>query len=227
MKKFAVVLVAVCFAVFLAASAVSAQEEPPPVGQEQQGFTVYFYRDGELTGVEREVPGGGQMVEFTILELLKGPTEEEKAEGFYTEIPEGVKLQYTTRSNDGRRYGVNLSREFLALEEDPAKAARALAQLEKTVREASGAETIDITIAPEELGGQPLDAYEALGVPHGGEEGQAEAGGVSGLVIGLAVGIPLFLLLVFFIAWRTRKGRGKRGKGAVKRRSSRRKKGKK
>lgn len=174
---------------------LGALAQTQSAGGEQQGMKVFFYRGDELVAVEREIPAGGQMVEFTILELLKGPTEEEKARGLTTDIPDGVKMYYTSRSNDGKEFGVNLSRELLSLKGDPKKAERALTQLERTIREASGAEKVEITVAPEAAGSPPEDAYSAL------EMGTARKGSKSpvALVIALLAVVAAVLVITYFI----------------------------
>ncbi len=183
------------FAFMLFLSPTVALTQTQPVGGEQQGMKVFFYRGDELVAVERDIPGGGQMVEFTILELLKGPTEEEKAMGLTTEIPEGVKMYYTSRSNDGKEFGVNLSRELLVLKGNPKRAERALTQLERTIKEASGAEKVEITIASEAAGSPPEDAYTAL------EIGSVKKGGSSplALVIALLAVLAAVLVITYFI----------------------------
>lgn len=234
MKRPLAIVISLCVLIMLLmAGAASAQEEPPPVtppqgGVEQTGLSVYFYLDGELSPVQREVPGGGQMVEFTVLELLKGPSEEEVAEGYYTEIPEGVKLQYSTRSNDGKTYSVNLSREMLELQGDSERAGLALVQIEKTALDASGAETIGITIASDGMGAEPEDAYEALGVIKAGESEEEESEGGGGtivLVVALVVGVLVAGLLVFLIIYIPRRRvKGSGGKHSKRKPASRSKK---
>lgn len=161
---------------------------------------VYFYLNGELTPVEREITGGGQMNEFAAMELLKGPTEEEKAAGYVTYIPEGVSFMSSTIKNDRSEYTANLSRELLELSGDPDAAAKALAQIEKTLQDVSGIERINITVPAEETGPGTLDAYEALGVPRGSaqEETKAEGKGLSRLawlIIAVSVCVALIIVL--------------------------------
>ena len=188
-----------------------AQEEPtpvPPISEEQPevpAINVYFYLNNELTPVEREVPGGGQMVEFTVIELLEGPSEEEAAAGYVTFIPEGVKLQYSTVTNDRTEFTVCLSRELLVLKDDQESASKALAQIDTTVKEASGAEKVGITIAAEGAGDQPEDAYTALGVSQGqGQDQESEDSGInvgvliSVILIGIALGVSLLLCYLYF-----------------------------
>ena len=163
-------------------------EATQPGGETAPPGHVYFYLDGELAQVEREITGGGQMVEFAILELLKGPTEEEKAAGYVTYIPEGTKLMYTTIKQDRSEFSLNLSRELMKLAGDEESSVKAMKQIAKTVQDVSGIQSVGITVAADAMGGQPEDAYEALGVSRseitgtsGGEEPQT-GGSKTGLV---------------------------------------------
>lgn len=141
-----------------------APTQPPAGGQTQQTpLMVYFFKDGELVGVAREVPGGGQMVEFTVNDLFKGPSEEELAEGFTTYIPEGLKLLYSTKSMTGNAFSVNLSKELMALKDTPEQAEMAMQQLVQTLKSAARTEEIKVTVDVDEAN-RGVDAFEALGI---------------------------------------------------------------
>lgn len=77
---------------------------------------VYFTKVQGMTSitepVARQIGSMAQapMLEATLRELLKGPTAEEKAQGFYTEIPKGTRLLGLYHA--GNTITVNLSREF-------------------------------------------------------------------------------------------------------------------
>lgn len=188
-----------------------AQEQQPvqPVEEETPApGNIYLYLDGELAQVPRDITGGSQMVEFALLELLKGPTEEEKASGYTTYIPDGVKLQYTTVKQDRSEFSVNLSRELMQLSGDTEGATKALAQIVKTAQDVSGVANIGITVAGEGMGDQPQDAFEALGVAksgtgaEGAQDADQEDGGNTGLVLGIvfgALGAVLLAILAFFL----------------------------
>lgn len=105
--------------------------------------------------------GGAQVAGFTISELLKGPTDEEKAQGYSTQIPDGVKMLYYTESNDGKTFGTDVSTEMTALQGDAERAAKALDQVVKTAQAVSGAENVNVTIGGE-------DAWQVLGISRGG-----------------------------------------------------------
>ncbi len=197
-KSFTVVVIAVTAFLALACVAAYAQEQPPvqppvpqpgtpevapPGGETAPPGHVYFYRDGEPAQVEREITGGGQMVEFAVLELLKGPTEEEKAAGYTTYIPEGTKLQYTTIKQDRSEFSLNLSSELLQLEGDEEASAKAMTQIVKTVQDVSGIRNIGVTVAADSPGENPRDAFEALGVSRAeitGTGGEGEKAGKKG-----------------------------------------------
>lgn len=225
----AVVVLSSCCAAFAQGETTT---EPPGGGETQETGSVYFYLDGELAAVPRGMTGGSQMVEFTLLELLKGPTEEEKAAGYVTYIPEGVKLQYTTVKTDRSEFSVNLSYELMELSGDADAAAKALAQMVKTVQETSGIADVGITVSGEAMGDEPQDAFEALGVPASGtgtdsaEDASRDGGGRGWLVLviilaALAVCIAAVVAFLFMrrrgsevAATRAKKPAGKRtGKG--------------
>jgi hypothetical protein len=210
-----------CVLIFtLCCAPALAQEEPTPTQTEEQPIPqsgeeappgyVYFYLDGELAPVERNVTAGRQMAEFGVLELLKGPTEEEKEAGYVTYIPQGVKLQYSSEKTDRSEYSVNLSRELLELSGDQESAAKALAQIEKTLQELTGISIIGITIAGEGMGATPPDAYEALGVTRETAEETDEQDGVTWLIIIIVLAVLAAALLVTLILYvlRRRKAGG-------------------
>ncbi len=185
-------------------------EEQPPTGEEQAApGSIYLYLNDELAAVEREIMGGNQMVEFAVLELLTGPTEEEKAAGYITYIPEGVKLQYTTIKQDRSEFSINLSRELLSLSGDVESSTRALAQIVKTIREVSGIESVGITVAGEAMGDTPQDAFEALGVSR--EDVDRELGvpipssdgngGNTGLILAIVFGVLGAAVLIFLVIY--------------------------
>jgi hypothetical protein len=203
--------------VFLVCGVAYAQEQPIPVqtgeqttpdqqgtGEQTASGQVFFYLNGELAGVDREVAGGGQTAEFGMIELLKGPNEEEKAAGYITYIPEGTKLQYSTIKMDNSEYDVNISGELLQLSGDKDKAAKALAQIEKTLQGLTNIQSIGITIAAEGAGSEPQDAYVALGITKksGQDAGSSSGGSNTGLIVGIILGVlavALVALLIFFI----------------------------
>jgi spore germination protein GerM len=56
-----------------------------------KGVKVYFFQEGKLVAVERELPTIENPVVIAIDQLLKGPNEQEAANGFMTKIPAGTR----------------------------------------------------------------------------------------------------------------------------------------
>ncbi len=54
---------------------------------------VYFFQNAKLTPVERELPTNESPVAIAIDQLMRGPSEQEKANGFVTVIPEGTRAR--------------------------------------------------------------------------------------------------------------------------------------
>jgi len=56
-----------------------------------KGVNVYFFHDNELVPVERELPTNENPVVIAMDQLLKGPNEQEAANGLTTKIPAGTR----------------------------------------------------------------------------------------------------------------------------------------
>lgn len=227
MTRSPVIIAILCgLILLLSCTAVYAQEQQTPTQTEEQPLTppqesgeatpgyVYFYLDGELAPVERDVAGGGQMAEFGVLELLKGPTEEEKAAGYVTYIPEGVKLQYSSQKTDRSEYSVNLSRELLELSGDQDRASKALAQIEKTLQELTGISNIGITVAAEGTGPNPEDAYTALGVARQAAGETGEESSKTWLIVVIVLAVLIVALLIFLALYIPRRRKASPAKPA-------------
>ena len=204
-----------CCAAFAQEEQPTTDEQEPPIttegGQETTTGHIFLYKDGQLVQVERDVMGGNQMVEFAIIELLNGPSDEEKTAGYVTYIPDGVKLQYTTIKQDRTEFGVNLSRELLSLSGDEDSSSKALTQIVETIRDVSGIESVNITVAGEAMGDTPQDAFEALGVPREDIESGAQGaeasseGGSTGLVLAIVFGSLGAAILIFLVVFLIRR----------------------
>lgn len=184
------------------------QQVPPPGGQEPASGQVYFYLNGDLAPVVRDVAGGAQMAEFGMIELLKGPTDEEKSAGYITFIPAGVKLQYSTVKQDRSEYSVCLSNELMSMSEDPDQATKALEQIQKTLQEITGIDDIGITVAGQEMASTPQDAYEALGVKEkASRETQSGSSGGTWIIITIVIIIAALIvaLLIYLFIYMPRR----------------------
>ena len=225
-RRYLIVALLAAIVVLSSCGAAYAQEQTPTEPTEgettQTPGGIYLYKDGELVLVTRDIAGGNQMVEFALIELLKGPTEEEKAEGYETFLPEGVKLQYTTVKQDHSEFSVNLSRELLELSGDEDASTAALTQIVKTAQEVSGIENIGITVAGEAMGDQPQDAFEALGVAKSetgtaGSASETESESEGGLlwlwiVLG-AVAVAILAAAGFYLLKRNKSAKDKKPAG--------------
>jgi hypothetical protein len=199
-----------CAVAFAQEETTPLEEQTPQTGEETPSAgNIYLYLEDELSPVEREIAGGNQMVEFAVLELLKGPSEEETAAGYVTYIPPDVKLQYTTVKQDRSEFGINLSSELLSLSGDKDASIKALAQIVKTIQEVSGIENISITLAAETSGASPQDAFEALGVSKKDVDNEiaglepSEGGSKTGMVLAIVFGslgaIVIIVLILYFL----------------------------
>ena len=56
-----------------------------------KGMKVYFFQEGKLVSVERELPTIENPVVVAIDQLLRGPNEQEAVKGFTTNIPPGTR----------------------------------------------------------------------------------------------------------------------------------------
>jgi spore germination protein GerM len=75
-------------------------------------FSKYQGNQSIVEDVVRKLPENAKKtpLRFALTELLKGPTQEEKSEGFYTEIPQGTRLLDV--QTQGNTVAVNLSKHF-------------------------------------------------------------------------------------------------------------------
>ena len=61
---------------------------------------IYFFKDGNLATVDRVIPTIEDPLMIAITELMKGPTPQEKMEGYTTEIPAGARARRMEREGD-------------------------------------------------------------------------------------------------------------------------------
>jgi spore germination protein GerM len=127
--------------------------------------TVFFSKaqgsQSIVDDVARKLPEEAQAepVQFALTELLKGPTPEEKTQGFYSEIPKGTKL-LGVKAYD-HTLTVNLSKQFTVGGGSTSMQQR-VEEIKKTVYSVDS--NHQLTLAVE---GQPLESLggEGLEVP--------------------------------------------------------------
>lgn len=95
---------------------ISSQEKENPIESKEpiilNPVTIYYTNknSGELKKVIKEVPPTENKIVFAIKELINGPTNQERQQGFSTEIPNGTKI--LSIKDQGSIIVVDLSTEF-------------------------------------------------------------------------------------------------------------------
>jgi spore germination protein GerM len=113
-----------------------------------------------------------QKLQWTVESLLKGPSKEELAKGFMSEIPSGVKLLDITEKNQAIR--INLSGEFLSGGGANSMMQR-LEELKNTVILAEKTTPVFLDVDGKELGalgGEGLFVEQPINMQPGPEESQ-------------------------------------------------------
>ena len=101
-------------------------------------------------------------LEFALQELLKGPTPEEKNEGFYSEIPAGTKLLGVKQGKDS--ITINLSKQFTSGGGSTSMTQR-LEQIKQTAYSLDSSHDVMLAVEGkplETLGGEGLEVQESL-----------------------------------------------------------------
>jgi len=137
------------------------------VGTHHDAVTIYFSKtqgtESIVEDVARPLPTstdvqtGADPLRYALTELLAGPTGDEKAQGFYSEIPAGTKLLGLTY--DGDTVNVNLSKQF---EEGGGSTTmqQRLEELKRTVYAVDNRHTLAVSVEGrllEILGGEGLE----------------------------------------------------------------------
>ncbi len=96
--------------------------------------------------VEREIVKGSivDLISNTVLELLKGPTEEEREEGYFSEINPGVRVKSIRIKNGIAR--IDFDEQFLYGLGGSCKVSAIRAQIEKTLNQFEGIREVVITV---------------------------------------------------------------------------------
>lgn len=139
-----------------------------PETREQSEVTVFFskYQGNRsiLEDVERKIPQDteAQPLRFALTELLKGPTSEERSQGFYSEIPRGTRLLGLKKEKSGMV--INLSRQFASGGGSNSMQQR-FQEVKKTAYSVDGVQKIRLAVEGqplEFLGGEGLEVQESL-----------------------------------------------------------------
>ncbi len=137
-------------------------------GLPKDAVTIFFSKyQGNQSIVEdviRKLPKEAQSdpLPFALQELLKGPTPQEKNEGFYSEIPRGTRLLGLKTQND--TVNINLSSQFESGGGSNSMEQR-FKELKQTVYSVDSQHKISLSVEGkplEVLGGEGLEVQESL-----------------------------------------------------------------
>lgn len=124
-------------------------------------FSKYQGSQAIVEPVKRAVPESSQTdpLSFAVQELLKGPTPEERTQGFFSEIPQGTQLLGVRQQGD--RVIVDLSKQFEAGGGSNSMVQR-LEELKKTSYSVDSQHQLEVFVE-----GKPLETLggEGLEVP--------------------------------------------------------------
>lgn len=101
-----------------------------------KGVKVFFFKEGVLTPVEREVPTNENQVVIAIDQLLKGPNEQESAAGFTTKIPVGTRSRNV--DVEGNAAIIDLNSTLIEYKGGAAEAKMIVAQIVSTAASVKG-----------------------------------------------------------------------------------------
>lgn len=132
------------FAALTAAAAVAAvfllQSPPAP----SKAVKIYLYNNGRLTYVEREMPEKASKYFYIAEQLIEGPTQAEKAKGYFSQIPDGTKLR-KIRKKDGTVM-VDFSKELGMYGGGTTRVEGMLAQIVYTLTQFGGSKNVQILV---------------------------------------------------------------------------------
>lgn len=139
------------------------QGQQPAIASDEVAvfFSKYQGSQSIVEAVVRKIPKAAKTdpVEFALSELLKGPSPEEKTQGFYSEIPQGTKLLSVTEQP--KVLTINLSSPFTSGGGSTSMIQR-LEELKRTVKAIDTQREIAVAVD-----GKPLELLggEGLEVP--------------------------------------------------------------
>lgn len=139
-------------------------------GEQKSQVKVFFAKNGEVLPVLRSLSADQAAENGALLHLLNGPSEQEKADGFFTEIPKNTKGSII--SNENGIITVNFSKELGQYGGGTARVQTLLSQIVFTLTEVKGVNKVKILVSGKEgiaLGSEgfaierPLSKKDILG----------------------------------------------------------------
>lgn len=117
--------------------------------EEQPGkISVFFPKNGQILPVERALPADKLPEEQALESLLKGPSAQEKAEGFFTEIPSGTRGKVVL--NEGGVITIDFSKELGQYGGGTARVQALLSQIVLTFSDIKGIDSVKLLISGKE-----------------------------------------------------------------------------
>ncbi len=127
--------------------------------QENAGAVkVYFVKDGGIYGLKRTLPEGTDQLYFSSIQLLKGPSAEEKAKGYYTLVPEYTRLLRIFKKDNIAV--IDLTKELGMYGGGTAKVQGMLAQIVYTLTETKGIDEVRILVAGKKVTALGSEGYD-------------------------------------------------------------------
>lgn len=124
---------------------------------------IYFVKDGGIYGLKRALPDGADQLYFSSVQLLKGPTKDEKARGYYTLIPMKTKLIRVFSKDDTAI--IDLTKEIDKYSGGAARVQAMLSQIVYTLTETKGIDKVRILVSGKKkttLGNEGYDIEKPL-----------------------------------------------------------------
>ncbi len=118
---------------------------------------IYFIKDGELSYVGRPIDKGQDLIAYAAFELLRGPSEKERSEGYVSEIPQNAQIISIKKQKEVLR--VKFSQALQKYGGGSARVQGLVAQIVYTFTEIPGIEKVQILIVGKKtavLGGEGL-----------------------------------------------------------------------
>lgn len=109
-----------------------------------KGVKVYFFRADKLEAVDRDLPTNENPVVIAIDQLLKGPSEQESANGLATKIPSGTRSRNV--DVEGHTAIVDLNSTLVEFEGGTAEARAIVAQIVYTATSVRGIKEVIIKL---------------------------------------------------------------------------------
>lgn len=107
-------------------------------------INIYFFKNGTLTSVERNISSREDPADAAVKHLLKGPNVIEKTKGYFSEIPKTTRIKNVVR--DGDMLKVNFSKGLEQYGGGTARVQALVSQIVYTMTEIKGVKKVQILI---------------------------------------------------------------------------------